>query len=511
MIVELDQLGDCRVEAQIVQFLTHTRDRDVQLTDGLLVGIVRQQMNIARCLVDDVAPHSLQEAVDADDVLALPWSRRIQRTHGHQVQAQRVGAVLGAHVVGVDSILQALAHLAVFPRDGLALIRVPGIGGHHVGGFHVHAALVLVRSGQDVALVEQPMERLARRDMAQVEQHLVPEARVQEVQHCVLDAAHVQIDTTGAALGGRSHPVRLIRRVHEGDLVGGVGVAHLVPAAAGPLRHHVRVAAVRLRPVTQVQLDVDPIGQTVQRTLRVAHRVVGVEGARRELVGLGQRDGQHVVGQPVRVAVHVVDDGEGLAPVALPAEQPIAQLVRDGGFAVAVGFQPLVREALALGHGGDAVEVQRVVAAVRIRRIADERFNPGAGVQRTIGGLLDGGDVQPELASELEVALVAGGHGHDGAGAVTHQHVVGDPHRDLLAVERVGRVRAGEHAGLLATLVLTVEVVLCCGLHAIGGNGVGLVGRCQLVDQRMLRCQHHERCAEQRVGAGGEHRQGACR
>ena len=71
--------------------------------------------------------------------------------------------------------------------------------------------------------------------------------------------------------------------------------------------------------------------------------------------------------------------------------------------------------------------------------------------------LLDGGDRQPELAGELEVALVAARHGHDRAGAVAHQHVVGDPHRDRLAVERVGGVRAGEHAGLLAGLVLAVD------------------------------------------------------
>ena len=34
-------------------------------------------------------------------------------------------------------------------------------------------------------------------------------------------------------------------------------------------------------------------------------------------------------------------------------------------------------------------------------------------------------DRQAELPRELEVALVVGGHGHDRAGAVLHQHVVG--------------------------------------------------------------------------------------
>jgi hypothetical protein len=49
-------------------------------------------------------------------------------------------------------------------------------------------------------------------------------------------------------------------------------------------------------------------------------------------------------------------------------------------------------------------------------------------------------DRQVELLRELVVALVVGGHGHDRAGAVAGQHVVGDPDRDALAVDRVDRV-----------------------------------------------------------------------
>ena len=61
------------------------------------------------------------------------------------------------------------------------------------------------------------------------------------------------------------------------------------------------------------------------------------------------------------------------------------------------------------------------------------------------------GDRQVELLGELEVALVVRRHGHDRAGAVARQHVVGDPDRDLLVVDRIDGVRAGEHAGLLSS------------------------------------------------------------
>ena len=50
--------------------------------------------------------------------------------------------------------------------------------------------------------------------MAQVEEHLVPEPRVQQVQHRVLDAADVQVDAAGIlrpVLGRpRAHPVCLV-------------------------------------------------------------------------------------------------------------------------------------------------------------------------------------------------------------------------------------------------------------------------------------------------------------
>src|SRR5690349_22557037 len=44
---------------------------------------------------------------------------------------------------------------------------------------------------------------------------------------------------------------------------------------------------------------------------------------------------------------------------------------------------------------------------------------------------------QTELPGERPVALVVRRHRHDGAGAVAHQHIVGDPHRQPLAVDGI--------------------------------------------------------------------------
>ena len=164
----------------------------------------RRTAHLAGLLVDDVAPQPLQEAVHADDVAGLPRARRVERAHEHLVEPQRVGAVVVVDVVGRDGVLQALAHLAALARDRLAVVEEAAVALVDLGGLDVDPALVDERGGQDVALVEQPVERLRRRHVAEVEQHLVPEAGVQQVQHGVLDAADVEVD---AARVVRAHVV----------------------------------------------------------------------------------------------------------------------------------------------------------------------------------------------------------------------------------------------------------------------------------------------------------------
>ena len=114
-------------------------------------------------------------------------------------------------------------------------------------------------------------------------------------------------------------------------------------------------------------------------------------------------------------------------------------------------------------------------------------------------------DRQAERLREGEVALVVGRNGHDGAGAVLDQHVVGDPDRDRLVVDRVDHVAPREDARL--------DLV---GVHAIGDRRSGaaadvghhlvlaLAAADQVLHQRVLGRQHEEGRAEQRVGAGRE-------
>ena len=241
--------------------------------------------------------------------------------------------------------------------------------------------------------------------------------------------------------------------------------------------------------------------------------VVGIERARREAVGLGQHDRQHLVGQRVRVAVDVVDDRERLAPVALAAEQPVAQLVGDRRLAVAVRLEPRVGSGDAVGlvamPSRSSVSLDELTygaspmyasATSRCRAWLDGR--PAA--NHAVGGRWMAG-IEPELAGELEVALVAARHRHDRAGAVAHQHVVGDPDRDLGAVS--GLMAYAPVNTPVFSRVSSVRSIsfFVAAWRRYAATALGLLGRGERVDERVLGREHHERRAEQRVGAGGEH------
>ena len=170
-----------------------------------------------------------------------------------------------------------------------------------------------------------------------------------------------------------------------------------------------------------------------------------------------------------------------------------------------------------LGLGDvEAVEAELVVGGVDRRALAGER-----GVEVVVvGGLHGADDRQVEGLGEVPVALVLAGHRHDRAGAVAHQHVVGDEHRDAGAGDRVGRPAAGEDTGLVLALALPLDVVLARCRAPVGRDGLlrggraagpGVLGalgpaagRDQLVDERVLGGQHHEGRAEQGVGPGRE-------
>ena len=141
----------------------------------------------------------------------------------------------------------------------------------------------------------------------------------------------------------------------------------------------------------------------------------------------------------------------------------------------------------------------------RGRKIGVDMILPGHTLADAIRAGDDRDDRQAVFDGEGKVARIVGWHGHDRAGAVGHQDIVGNPDRDALAVDRVRGKAAAEDAGFFFVSRQALDVALAPRLRAIGLHRRSLRRGRQFFDQRMFRRQHHERCAPQRIGPRGEH------
>ena len=381
-------------------------------------------------------PQAAQEAVGAFDAGIGPFQRLVGRRGEHDEQAGGVGAVLVDQRLRVDAVVLRLRHLLGAADDhrqavGLAAWRRSGgpFVGHDIDVGRVDPLLLAAVEfavegrGDDHALGQQVGEGFAEvADQADVAHQLGEEARIQQVQDGVLDAADVLVEPpapVGDAL------------VDHGRGVVRAGVAHEVPGRLDEGVHGVGFApgvAAALRAVALVEL-----GHLRQRRAGAG-----------DLDVLGQHDRQLVVRHRHVAAGLAVDDRDRAAPVALARNAPVAQAELD----------LLVAEVLGGEVGGDGVDggfVAEAVVFAGIDQLAallvGVPLGPGFVAER--GFAVDGDDLldrQVVLQGEGEIALVVRRHGHHGAVAVAHQHVVADPDFDLFAGQRMGDVDAGRHA-----------------------------------------------------------------
>ena len=310
----------------------------------------------------------------------------------------------------------------------------------------------------------------------------------------MFDAADVVIDghpTVGGLAG-------------EGQLgVVRIGIAQVIPAGAGEGVHGIGLALGRAA--------ADRAGGLIE----VLALGEGLAGAQVQV--LGQRHRQLILGHGHNAAVLAVDGRNGVAPITLTADEPVAQAELDLATAATHGLEVGHDGSLALGvltaaHAG-------VLAGLDQRALGSVGAIPVDGLgMEGIDGLaagLDGSavvivqndrhDRQVVLAGKLKVALVAAGNGHDGAGAVVGHNVVGNPHGDFLAVDGVYHIAARKGAMFLEGALGTLDGRDMLGVLDDLGDGL-LVLRAldELVQAGVLGSQDKEGDTKERVGSRGE-------
>ncbi len=199
-----------------------------------------------------------------------------------------------------------------------------------------------------------------------------------------------------------------------------------------------------------------------------------------------------------------MDHRNRAAPVALARDAPVAQSeihlpLADRRIAANLRFKPLGD--LFLGPlDGHAVEEARIDhAAVAV--IGGVRDHERLGVLAF--GADHGSISEPIFVDKIEVALIVRGAAEDRAGAVFHQHEIGDIDRQFpVRIERVDR----PDAGIKTLLLLGVDDLLrgAVPLRLRDEFREFWIFRSRGLRQRMIRRDRHEFGAEQRVMPGSE-------
>jgi len=266
-VVEDHQLADRGVEAHVLDIARDLDDGLVHhLLDSFRSGFIHKDRGFI-AVTDNRAPGAAEEAVHAFDALGLPRLHGVQRAHEHFVQAKTVGTVVTDNVIGVHDVLEGLTHLRhnLLKLDVGSLLEELSVLLFDFVGRDLGASGIFVSEGKNHALVEEFLERFVGRDEAEVKEHLVPEAAVEQVEHGVFGTAHVEVDR---------HPVLFKFLCNKCVAVAGVDVAEVIPAGASPLRHGVRLADTLAAVLVG---DLEPFGGVCERGLSAVTRLVVLE------------------------------------------------------------------------------------------------------------------------------------------------------------------------------------------------------------------------------------------
>ena len=468
---ELHDGGNRGVEVVAVDVVGHLAHHAMALAHqrlesigGIQLGVAIEQRILARLALQVVhgAPHAVQELVQARKAVFVPQQLFVRRSHEQNVATHGIGAIGGNHIFRRNDVALRLRH------------NVAVLVEHH-------------------ALAQQIRERLIEVQHALVAQHLREEATVEQMQNGMLDAADVLVDRQPRIrLSGIERALGVVR----------IGIAHVIPARARK-----RVHGVGLATSLATTLRARALREFLVRSERLTSGKVNVLGkAHRQIFFRNRHD----------ATLRAMNRRNGIAPIALTRNEPVAQAEFHLASAAAHGLELsddscLTLGMLAAGHAGVFARLhKRAFGGVGLGPI--DRGDHAVLLvfqlleQRVVIAQDDGNDGQVVFASEFEVALVAARNSHNGTRAVIGNDIVGNPDGQLFAINGIDRVTTGKLAVLF--------VVALGALHRgdlLGGldeihNRLLVFGT---LDKRretlVFRGKHEEARAEQRVGTRGEH------
>ena len=468
---ELHDGGNRGVEIVAVDVIGHLAHHAMALTHQRLEGVGGIQLGVAIeqrilvCLALQVvhsAPHAIQELVQARKAVFIPQQLLVGRSHEQNVATHGIGTVGGNHVFRRNDVALRLRH------------NVAVLVEHHT-------------------LAQQIRERLIEVQHALVAQHLREEAAVEQMQNSMLDAADVLVDRQPRIrLSGIERALGVVR----------IGIAHVIPARARK-----RVHGIGLTTSLATALRARALREFLMRGERLTSGKVDI---------LGKAHGQIFLGNRHDAALRAMDCRNGIAPIALTRNKPVAQaefhLAAAAAHSLELGDDGrLALGMLAAGHAGVFARLhKRAFGGVRLGPI--NRSNHAVLLvfqlfeQRVVIAQDDGNDGQFVFASEFEVALVTARNSHNGTRAVIGDNVVGNPNGKLFAIDGIDRITAGELAVLLVIALSALHRGDLLGSLDKVHNRLFVFGS---LDKRretfVFRSKHEEARAEQRVGTRGEH------
>ena len=453
--------------------------------------------------VEEQPPHLLEEAVHTVDSLGVPRLALLQRAQEHFVEAESVGSVGVAYIVRIHHVEHRLAHLLhctaadVFPvlkyELRVSIFRHPFFESLRVETVVVHQAyvrvdfcgLVLVFQSEgnegvgaydavheagatlDHTLVDKLAERLLLADIAQVVEELVPETGVDEVAGGVLCTSYVKVHVA---------PVFIRFPAHQGIMIVRVHITEIIGAAACKAGHCAGLNRAAL---------IFPALCPCKRRLSALRR--------QESADFRQFQRQFVERNRNNPAI-LVTNRERLSPISLTGEDGIAQTVID--------FPPSQSVLLHIVNGSrDGLLHSESVQETGIAHYAVlgiETFTAH------VATLDKGYYRQIESLGKGIVTAVVCRNSHNCAGAVTREHIFGNPDRHLVPGERVDGIRAGEYSCHIPGLGNSLALSLLAHLAEIFLHLGLTVSRGQFLHPVAFRSQHEESHPENSVGTCGE-------